>query len=230
MDRLASAELDELHYDWEIAYGQLIRESVKRSPRRRSLVSEAYKGLIEILAERRRRAGRRLDTMGFCENYTEEIASMLGPPPASLLDIGCSTGVFVSAMLARGYQACGIDVSEECIRLGCERLRTQFPEAIGNVRVGDFLSYPFEAGSYDLVFSNDVLEHIPPDEADDFLSKVFQVLKPGGLLWIITVNRWSGPGDATTVKHPLGTPSRGLHLKEYTLGELAALLRRNGFR
>ena len=74
-----------------------------------------------------------------------------------------------------------------------------------------------------------MLEHIHSDEAVDFLSKCRRLMRPGGILWLITPNRLTGPGDATTLRLPWGTPAIGLHLKEYTLAELSSLLRQANF-
>jgi 2-polyprenyl-3-methyl-5-hydroxy-6-metoxy-1,4-benzoquinol methylase len=221
-------ELDEMHYDCELHYRVRIMSSRYGSPERSALFAEAYESLAEILGERRRRSGSPMGALGLAPDAAEKIADFLGPPPARLLDIGCGTGVLVQAMIARGYEANGIDVCQRLIATGLERMgRDAGPD--GRLRCGDFLREDMaRGGPYDLVHSNDVLEHIHPDEAADFARKSFELLRPGGLLWLITPNRWAGPGDATKLRHPPGTPTRGLHLKEYTLGELVSLLRGAG--
>jgi SAM-dependent methyltransferase len=226
------AELDDMHYECELHYRVRIMASRYGSPERSALFAEAYESLTEILGERRRRSGTPMGALGLAPNAAERIADFLGPPPAWLLDIGCGTGVLVQAMIARGYEAHGIDVCPRLIATGLERMDRDAgpPGPNGRLLCGDFLREDMAGGGpYDLVHSNDVLEHIHPDEAADFARKAFELLRPGGLLWLITPNRWAGPGDATKLRHPPGTPTRGLHLKEYALGELVSLLRGAGF-
>lgn len=80
--------------------------------------------------------------------------------------------------------------------------------------------------SLDVVYSNQVLEHLHPDDATEHLEEVFSALRPGGVFICITPNRLSGPWD---VSRGFGPAARGLHLREYTLSEQAALLRSLGF-
>ena len=55
------------------------------------------------------------------------------------------------------------------------------------------------------------------------------MLLPGGQLVTITPNWHMRPSDITLAIHPPRTEAAGLHLKEYTLREVARLLRQAGF-
>lgn len=229
---MSMSELNDLHYMTEISYRRRIIESPKGSRERAESVSEAYESLVEILTERRRRVGREMDALGLPGNAADELAAHLGPPPARMLDVGCGTGVLVEALRTRGYDARGVDVSSRLIETGKARMAAR-PDSnrFNNILYSEnFMnSRLFSAESFDLVYSNDVMEHLHPDEAEDFLRKAYDLLRPGGSLWLITPNRWTGPGDATILRHPPGTESRGLHLKEYKLTELRSLLHGVGF-
>lgn len=56
------------------------------------------------------------------------------------------------------------------------------------VELGDRL--PFEAGSFDLVIADHVLEHVNADDAQDVADDVMRVLKPGGWFAARTPNKW----------------------------------------
>ena len=232
LGRCSLSELDDLHYDCEVSYRREILQSAKGSVERGRIFAAAYEELVAILMERRRRHDRLMDAMGLPPDAADRLIEHLGPPPKRLLDVGCGAGVLVEAMTARGYEADGIDVSPRLISVGRDRMARN-PGARARedaLRCGNFLRAEEPAeGGYDLVYSNDVLEHIHPDEARDFLEKAHRLLRPGGVLWLITPNRWTGPGDATILRHPPGTESCGLHLKEYSLAELATILRAAGF-
>jgi SAM-dependent methyltransferase len=88
------------------------------------------------------------------------------------------------------------------------------------------VTVPVPAGTVDLAYSNQVLEHLHPDDVYDHLLSIHASLVPGGRLMCVTPNRLSGPWDIS--RHFDEAPT-GLHLKEYTVSELADLLRAVGF-
>ena len=235
LDRLTLAELDDLHYECEAHYRDRILSSVRGTAQRSALFSEAYGVVVAILEERRRRHGVPMGAMGLCAGTSLVVAGLLGPPPARIFDVGCGAGVLVEALLERGYETRGLDVAPRLIALGRERMasnprvRSRSREALALDNFLDVDLNTLGRGSYDLVHSNDVLEHLHPDDAPAFMERVSALLRPGGYFWLVTPNHWTGPGDATQLRHPLGTPAKGLHLHEYTLGELTTLLHTSGF-
>jgi hypothetical protein len=75
----------------------------------------------------------------------------------------------------------------------------------------------------------DVVEHVPPERVAEFLRTVRVLLRPGGILIVVTPNALTGPHDVTRHFQPPGTPPQGLHLREYTLRQLVELLQSVGF-
>ncbi|MEP7359493.1 MAG: class I SAM-dependent methyltransferase, partial [Anaerolineales bacterium] len=91
----------------------------------------------------------------------------------------------------------------------------------------DGLSVPAPAGLVDLAYSSQVMEHLHPDDAFEQLGNIYDALAPGGAYLCITPNRLSGPWDISRGRDDVAS---GLHLKEYTLGDLGRLFRAAGFR
>lgn len=97
-----------------------------------------------------------------------------------VLDIGCGSGA-IAVLFAAEYGAAhvtGIDVEDPV----CRAARTRVAKA-GVADKVDILKVspgplPFEAESFDLVFSKDAIIHIPDKAA--MASEAFRVLKPGG--------------------------------------------------
>lgn len=85
---------------------------------------------------------------------------------------------------------------------------------------------PVPAESVDLAYSNQVLEHLHPEDAVAQIAAVHAALKPGGKFLCITPNRLSGPWD---VSRSYTAVASGLHLREYTISEVVDLLREGGF-
>ncbi len=112
------------------------------------------------------------------ELFRQEIAARLRREYA-ILDLGAGAGI-VSQMNFRGMAArvCGIDPDERV------RSNPYLDEAA--VGLGEAIPYPDE--SFDLVFADNVLEHLPAPEP--VFKEVSRVLKPGGLFLAKTPNRW----------------------------------------
>ncbi len=100
--------------------------------------------------------------------------------------------------------------------------------AVGNLHtyLTDGRRLPLPADSIGLAYSNQLMEHLHPDDAIEQLREVFRVLTPGGRYLCVTPNRLTGPWDISRMFS--ATPT-GLHLREYSGGELAAILGAAGF-
>lgn len=94
-------------------------------------------------------------------------------------------------------------------------------------RVFDGFDLGVPDGSLDLVYSNDVVEHLHVDDMLEQTAAVRRALSPGGAYVCVTPNRLAGPHD---VSRDFGEVPDGFHLREYTVTELAAALRTAGFR
>ena len=77
--------------------------------------------------------------------------------PKRVLDAGCAIGLLVETLRARGVDASGIDLSTWAIEHATEAAKP-------HVREGS-ITEPFD-GQYDLIVCIEVLEHMPPAEAD----------------------------------------------------------------
>ncbi len=122
----------------------------------------------------------------------------------------------------------GVEVSAAVHRQACELLGPNYREwlLVGDVRT----IATGQQERHSLIFWNDVFEHIPPDEIAEYLQALRSMLAPGGLLVTITPNWHIRPSDITADFCPRRTEAIGLHLKEYTLREVTALLREAGFQ
>jgi SAM-dependent methyltransferase len=87
-------------------------------------------------------------------------------------------------------------------------------------------SIPVPPCSVDLAFSDQLMEHLHPDDAREQLRNIHRALKPGGVYFCITPNRLYGPSDISAY---FDHEARGFHLREYNLREVAAILRLSGF-
>ncbi|OFY33208.1 MAG: hypothetical protein A2W91_12225 [Bacteroidetes bacterium GWF2_38_335] len=93
--------------------------------------------------------------------------------------------------------------------------------------VTDCTELPFKENSIDLAYSNQLAEHLHPEDFITHLKSVRRVLKEGGKYICITPNRLSGPHD---ISRFFTNKNIGFHLMEYTNTELAKVLVKSGFK
>lgn len=140
-------------------------------------------------------------------------------PSMSFLEIGagdCSLSFSVARIAARVF---AVDVSAEVTR--CSSIPTN-----ATVMLSDGTSIPLPNASVDLAFSDQLMEHLHPDDAYSQLKNVYDVLADGGKYVCITPNRITGPHDVSRYFDEVAT---GFHLREYTIAECATLFRAVGF-
>lgn len=96
-----------------------------------------------------------------------------------LLDIGCGRGESLVAARESGWEAEGIEPSEDFARYGRETLGV-------NVRHGFIEQTDYQDGEFDFVILNAVLEHVY--EPMPLLQEARRLLRPGGLIFLDVPN------------------------------------------
>jgi len=126
-----------------------------------------------------------------------------------VLDVGCGGGILSEAMARLGAAVHGIDVVEKNIRVA--RLHA---EQVGLPVTYETASAEILCGRgelYDAVLNMEVVEHVA--ELDLFLNACMRLVRPGGLLFIATINRTlaSWLGAIVMAEHVLRWLPRGTH-------------------
>lgn len=105
-------------------------------------------------------------------------AGRLSESRGKALDFGCGLGRLTRALLGYYREAYGVDVSETMIR----KAQAFSPECQFHVNEASDLSL-FPDRTFDLVYSNRVLQHLPSAEAiTKYVKEFFRVATPGGLV------------------------------------------------
>jgi SAM-dependent methyltransferase len=92
---------------------------------------------------------------------------------------GCGVGAYLAHLLPHARAVVGLDIEVARVREARQRAEQVLAAA------GEQL--PFPAGSFDLVLSHEVLEHVQDDAAA--VREMVRVLKPGGRLALFVPNR-----------------------------------------
>ncbi len=135
-----------------------------------------------------------------------------------LLDIGCGEGFFLSNASSAGYNARGIEPSQDA----AEYARQEFGL---DVEAKPFEELRLPENRFDVVTLWQVLEHVP--HPLKILSEVHRILKPGGLLALSTPDIGGAPARV------LGRRwwnIRKVHINQFTTDTMTTLLGNAGFR
>lgn len=102
------------------------------------------------------------------------------------LDVGCGGGLLSEAMAMHGALVTGIDLSEKLIDIAKLHLLESGAKADYQVISVEDLAMQ-RAGQYDAITCMEMLEHVP--DAESILQACYTLLKPGGHLFLSTLNR-----------------------------------------
>lgn len=143
------------------------------------------------------------------------VASDLRKPELKILDAGCGTGFNLGYYQSQaGRDVYGLDIA---------------PEALHGVRKRGFhkivqasvTGIPFQTGTFDLVFSFDVMQQVSPKLSGSAFKEMFRVLRPGGSLFIrVAAFEWLRSSHDEEIR----TAHR------FTRGELIGKLVQAGFK
>lgn len=103
----------------------------------------------------------------------------------TLLDIGCGGGLLSEPMAKIGFAVTGIDPSEK--NIGTARVHAAQSGVIVNYRAISAEALLGEDKTFDVVLNMEVVEHVADLRA--YLQTCAQLVKPGGLMFVATINR-----------------------------------------
>lgn len=138
------------------------------------------------------------------------------PQWGRVLDFGCGAGRLTQALAHYADEVVGVDVSPPMLTVAREL--DPDPRCSFVLNEASDLAC-FESASFDLVYSNLVLQHLPADVTDGYLREFVRVLRPGGTalfqcttrpLWTVKGLVWRlvpGPVVRFAQRRVLGYPA-----------------------
>lgn len=133
-------------------------------------------------------------------------------PPGTLLDVGCSTGVFPLLAQERGWDAYGVEPSAWAAGIAASRLP-------GKIHRGYLERAPYEERSFDVIASWDVIEHVADPRKE--LGLMTRLLKSGGWLLLSTMASEALIVKLLGTRWPWYMPMHLFYFTPKTLGDFA---------
>ena len=149
----------------------------------------------------------------------KEWMDLIGKPPKKVYEIGSGKGELISHLASHGFECKGTEITlERGQKYACARRNLSW-----GISDGVHLERFEEPDSYDAVISDQLIEHLHPDDLTHHFKGVWYILRDGGKYVFRTPHAYVGPSDISRVLNcdkPIG-----MHLKEYTFGEVKGLLK-----
>jgi SAM-dependent methyltransferase len=207
--------------DRRIAQYQIERELADRlreapAALRPALYTKVYNELFERMPDHPQltiEAGQRERSVGARWRFVSRFVN----PGSCLMEIGAGDGVFTGYAARKVRRVIAVEVSQA--------ISGTVP---GNYElvISDGVNIPVEHASVDVAYSDQLMEHLHPDDAVAQLEQIAEALKPSGVYICITPNRSTGPHD---ISRWFDDSATGLHLFEYGARQMRDILRAAGF-
>lgn len=206
-------------YEIEKRLACILRNADKE--KRKYLYSTAYNKLYRLIPHHPQLI-RKLDASARSEHVSSQmrILRYFLKPHFTFLEVGagdCSLTFEAGRFVKKAY---AVDTSE-VIAKGSKR-----PENFELI-ISDGINIPIPQNSINVAYSNQLMEHLHPDDASEQLKNIYNILVPDGVYLCITPNRLNGPHDISKYFDEI---ANGLHIREYTNIELVGIFKKAGFR
>lgn len=134
--------------------------SLKERMREFYETSETYKRLLDAHDE------------DYLRHYVELVICH-APPQSKILDLGCGNGISARLLNQGGFDVVGTDISPLFL---AEAKEWENPRL--RYHVCDVMELPFESESFDVICSNELIEHLP--DVETALTEMTRVVRKGG--------------------------------------------------
>lgn len=183
-------------------YSTLYDELFQRVPHHPQLTDKADSGI---------KSKRILPSLNLLRTFLNSESNYLEIGPGD-----CALAFEVSKFVRKVY---AVDVSREITR------NPNYPDNFELI-ISDGCSIPVPPNSINIAYSDQLMEHLHPEDALGQLENIYRSLAPGGKYLCVTPNRLTGPHDISKYFDEVAT---GFHMKEYTMSELAEIFKIIGF-
>jgi hypothetical protein len=221
ISKLTIDELWFLHYEQEKSFADLIKKTKPFSIERAKLMNKGYETINRIMIMRSSKKGKKLESYGAMDAYAQLVKKMV----RKVLNKK-EKCFFFEAGVGSGKVIKDIAILPNVIAAGCD-VYVDKNYISSDLKIYECTIYDallkLDNNSIDVFYWNDVIEHIPEDEIEEYIKLLSVKMAIGGIIITITPNRLGGPYDITRYFKPIGSTAEGFHFHEYTFQEILTL-------
>jgi SAM-dependent methyltransferase len=210
-------------FHWELEQSLTQEILISKPESRWETVERCYTKLYKELEWLNRLIDSNVDTKNLDAKYADWIR-WIGPNHQKVYEVGSGRGELITYLAERGYECRATEITKERGKKWVDSI----PNLSWSISDGVHLEHFEPASTYDVVISDQVVEHLHPDDLVRHFEGVLEILVSGGRYIFRTPHVHDGPWDISRVFKC--DKSRGMHLKEYTYRELAMKLKQAGFK
>jgi 2-polyprenyl-3-methyl-5-hydroxy-6-metoxy-1,4-benzoquinol methylase len=173
----------------------------------------------DVVDEERLRIAFEAGNLAHYGRLLDALAAQARGPGRTLLDVGCSTGAFLTVARDAGWDARGLEIGAASAAYARDTLKL-------DVRRGSLYEFDAPEASLDAVALLEVIEHL--EHPADAVRRIARLLRPDGLLLVTT------PNFDSLYRRLFGNRwwvvnCEDEHIVLFNLATLEGLLRENGF-
>jgi len=203
------------HFEVEV---RLARQLAQSSREQRSMLySDVYRQLFEKVEDHPQHRGSSENRLKRIQSQSASLLKDIGPD-GTYVEIGCGDAALTKVMASHVRSALGVDVTPVLVS-------DDAPASFRFVQ-SDGITLDIPTNSADLVYSNQLMEHLHAEDAMAQLQEIYRILKPGGRYVCCTPNRLTGPHDISVY---FGYEPMGFHMREYDHRSLGKIFGAAGF-
>ena len=200
-----SVESLENHYNVEKMLADRLRNSSKEE--RKNILATMYSELFEKVPDHSRLTRRvsESETLAYNQSKFSLIKRFL-KKNSTFVEIGAGDCQFAYECAKFVSKVIAVEIIDQ---------RPETVKSPDNFRLCIYSGedVDIDSESVDLIFSDQLLEHLHPEDVEKHLSVQLRILKPNGLYFLRTPHAFTGPHDIS--KYFSDTP-QGFHMREYT--------------
>lgn len=201
------------HYEVEKSIAKLLRKSTREE--RKTIYKTMYDELFERVPDHPRLKIREDKDIVIHENLNKlKLIEKFIDRQSVFAEFGPGDCRFAMEVCKRAKSVYGIDISDQREELN------DAPDCFELI-IYDGFNLEMQENSVDIVFSDQLIEHLHPEDLEHHFQLVKKILKRGGVYVFRTPHRYSGPHD---ISRYFSNIARGFHLKEWTYNEIASIL------
>jgi SAM-dependent methyltransferase len=209
----------ENHYLVEKSIAARLRKASKEE--RKQIFATMYDELFEKVPDHPRLTQRnsKEQTRIACKSKMTLIREFLNPSTifVEIAPGDCKFAMEVAALVKNAY---GVDISDQRDK------NDPVPENFSLIVYDGYRLDEIQKNTVDLVFSDQFIEHLHPDDIQAHFELVYQMLKPGGKYVFRTDHSFTGPHD---ISQYFSYIPEGFHLKEWSFIEFYGVLNKINF-